>query len=89
MLIDVPCTLEKLREMFPPKRPGSALVGRMSIEFFEKHEQEIREFVMRPHNLRAIYRGPRISNKRTVWNMAGRPSMTRRCDADAVLLYRK
>jgi hypothetical protein len=41
---------------------------------------------MRKSNLKAIYRGPRISNTTSNGNL---PSMTRRRDATSVLLYRK
>lgn len=82
----VPCTLAVLKAAFPRHAGCCAVVGRMSIEFFTDNETEIRE-VMRAHRLRAIYRGPRVSNN--VKYSFSVPSMTRRCDATHVMLYMK
>jgi hypothetical protein len=49
---------------------------------FELAEAALR-VEMRARGYRAIYRGPRVSNDSRY------PSMTRRCDATHVLLYRK
>ncbi len=81
--MNVPCSLTLLKTLFPRSGTNRAVTGRIPIDFFEQNEAEIRK-VMRENSLRAIYRGPRISN-----NCRDVPSMTRRCDAEAVLLYRR
>lgn len=60
----------------------TAFCERIPIAMFELVETELRK-EMRAKGYRAIYRGPRVSN--TAWV----PTMTRRCDATHVLLYRK
>jgi hypothetical protein len=79
-------TLEFLKAAFPKVRANQALTGNIPIEWFDTNEGSIRE-TMKQHGLKAIYRGPRLSNK--ISYGFGQPSMTRRCDADSVLLYRK
>ena len=61
----------------------SAFCERIPIAMFELVEAALRK-EMREQGYRAIYRGPRVSNR--TWDI---PSMTRRCDATHVLLYRK
>ncbi len=61
----------------------SAFCERIPIQIFELVEEKLRA-EMREQGYRAIYRGPRVSNR--TWDI---PSMTRRCDATHVLLYRK
>lgn len=82
----VPCTLDVLRAAFPRKPGNSARTGRIPMEFFTANEVEIRK-LMKHENLRAIYRGPRLSNN--VQYKFSVPSMTRRCDATHVMLYLK
>lgn len=81
--MNVPCSLTLLKTLFPRSGNNCAVTGRIPISFFEQNEAEIRK-VMRENSLRAIYRGPRISN-----NCRDVPSMTRRSDAEAVLLYHR
>lgn len=60
----------------------SAFCERIPIHMFDVAEAALR-VEMRANGYRAIYRGPRVSNDTQY------PSMTRRCDATHVLLYRK
>ncbi len=60
----------------------SAFCERIPISVFDSVESALRA-EMRLHGYRAIYRGPRIHN-----DTRSIPSMTRRCDATHVLLYR-
>ena len=76
--------LETLRTAFPKTRPNAAVTGNIPMDYFEMNETAIRS-AMREEGLKAIYRGPRISNNCTCTAF----SMTRRCDATSVLLYRK
>lgn len=55
----------------------------IDIELFTEFESHFREYT-RENNLRAVYRGPRISNNCSPWTT---PSMTRRCDAETVKFY--
>jgi hypothetical protein len=77
--------MELMRETYPrtANTRHSAFCERIPIAMFEIAEAALR-VEMRSRGYRAIYRGPRVSN-------AGRyfPTMTRRCDATHVLLYRK
>lgn len=60
----------------------TAFCERIPIAMFELVETELRK-EMRAKGYRAMYRGPRVSNDTRT------PTMTRRCDATHVLLYRK
>lgn len=60
----------------------TAFCERIPIAMFNLVETELRK-EMRTKGYRAIYRGPRVSNAAWV------PTMTCRCDATHVLLYRK
>jgi len=75
--------LETLQNLFPRKngQANFAQTGLIPIDLFNAMEDSLRP-VMREAGLRAMYRGPRVSN-----DCLGSPSMTRRCDAEAVLLY--
>lgn len=84
--MNVPCTLNLLKTLFPRSGDNCARTGRIPMDFFEQNEREIRE-VMRENKLRAIYRGPRVSNQLS--RRMDTPSMTRRCDATHVMLYTK
>ena len=55
----------------------------MPMGFFARNEPEIRRW-MHANTRRAFYRGPRISNK--LKNTISKASMTRRCDAVAVVM---
>lgn len=74
-----------MKETYPRTKATkhSAFCERIPIRMFEVVEQALRK-EMREKGYRAIYRGPRVSNR--TWDI---PSMTRRCDATHVLLYRK
>lgn len=61
----------------------SAFCGRIPIKMFDVVEAALR-VEMRAQGYRVMYRGPRVSN-----DTYGKPSMTRRCDATHVLIYRK
>ena len=76
--------MELMRETYPRTKntEHSAFCERIPIRMFEVAEAALR-VEMRAKGYRAIYRGPRISNN-TFY-----PTMTRRCDATHVLLYRK
>jgi hypothetical protein len=78
-------TLPTLKTLFPVSNKNNSSTGRIPMEYFEANEKEIRA-IMREHKLKSIYRGPRITNRRSNY---GQPTMTRRCDATAVLLYRR
>ena len=74
-----------LKTMFPRTvtTRHSAFCERIPMDLFEAMESALRT-EMRAHGYKAMYRGPRVSND------TGRiPTMTRRCDATHVLLYRK
>jgi hypothetical protein len=77
--------MELMRETYPrtPATKHSAFCERIPIKMFELAEPALR-VEMRARGYKAIYRGPRVSN-----NTRDIPSMTRRCDATHVLLYRK
>ena len=77
--------LQDLVTQFPRNKKNASHVGRIPMSFFNDNEVAIRA-VMRQHKLKAMYRGSRVSNNMTGINKA---SMTRRCDAKAVLLYNK
>ena len=72
-----------MAETYPRTRATkhSAFCERIPIKMFEIAEAALRK-EMRTLGYRAIYRGPRVSNDTRY------PSMTRRCDATHVLLYR-
>jgi hypothetical protein len=76
--------MELMRETYPRTKATrhSAFCERIPIRMFEIAEAALR-VEMRSRGYRAIYRGPRVSNN-TFY-----PTMTRRCDATHVLLYRK
>ena len=76
--------MELLRETYPRTKQTkhSAFCERIPIAMFDLAEAALRP-EMRKRGYRAIYRGPRVSN-----NTRDIPSMTRRCDATHVLLYR-
>ncbi len=73
-----------LKETYPRTEVTrhSAFCERIPIAAFEVVEQELRA-EMRKQGYRAMYRGPRVSNK-----VRFNPTMTRRCDATHVLLYK-
>jgi len=76
--------MELMRETYPRTKntKHSAFCERIPIHMFEVAEAALR-VEMRKRGYRAIYRGPRVSNQGGRW-----PTMTRRCDATHVLLYR-
>jgi len=74
--------INTLRTMFPKTRKNAAITGNIPVAYFEENEKEIRK-VIRAEGYRVMYRGPRVSNKQSSF------SMTCRCDATSVLLYRK
>ena len=76
--------MELMRETYPRTKATkhSAFCERIRIAMFELAEAALRP-EMRAKGYRAIYRGPRVSN-----DTRDIPSMTRRCDATHVLLYR-
>jgi hypothetical protein len=76
--------MELMRETYPRTKntKHSAFCERIPIHMFEVVEAALR-VEMRAKGYRAMYRGPRVSN-----NTYSEPSMTRRCDATHVLLYR-
>ncbi len=78
--------INELMRKFPRAGKNCAITGNIPIDFFTANEAEIR-VGMRLNNLRAIYRGPRLSNNLAFFS--SKASMTRRCDATSVLLYNK
>ena len=77
--------MQLMKETYPrtENTKHSAFCERIPIHMFDIAEEALRP-EMRAKGYRAIYRGPRVSNRtRDI------PSMTRRCDATHVLLYRK
>jgi hypothetical protein len=76
--------MELMRETYPRTKATKhrAFCERIPIAMFDLAEAALRP-EMRKRGYRAIYRGPRVSN-----NTRGIPSMTCRCDATHVLLYR-
>jgi hypothetical protein len=75
--------LVDIQRGFPKLAKNQAVTGYIPINWFDAYEDQVRE-VMRDNGLRSMYRGPRVSN-----NSLDRASMTRRCDANFVVLYRK
>lgn len=77
--------MELMRETYPrtENTRHSAFCERIPMAMFEIVEAALRK-EMRKRGYRAIYRGPRVSN-----NTRDIPTMTCRCDATHVLLYRK
>ena len=75
-----------MRETYPRtcETKHSAFCERIPIHMFEVAESALRSEML-ARGYRAIYRGPRVNNGNTY----GKPTMTRRCDATHVLLYRK
>lgn len=84
MLVNLPCNEQTLKMLFPASANNQSRFGRIPMSFFDANETEIRAF-MQSEKLKAIYRGPRVSNRCVM----STPSLTRRCDAVAVMLYRK
>jgi len=78
--------MELMRETYPrtTATKHSAFCERIPMHMFEIAESALRP-EMQKRGYKAIYRGPRVSND----NSYGVPTMTRRCDATHVLLYRK
>lgn len=76
--------MELMRETYPRTKATkhSAFCERIPIAMFELVEDKLRA-EMRAKGYRAMYRGPRVSNRTRT------PTMTMRCDATHVLLYRK
>jgi len=76
--------LALIKETYPRTKQTrhSALSERIPMQMFELIEDKLR-VEMRAQGYRAMYRGPRVSNDSRY------PTMTRRCDATHVLLYRK
>ena len=77
--------MQLMKETYPrtENTKHSAFCERIPIHMFDIAESALRP-EMGAKGYRAIYRGPRVSNRtRDI------PSMTRRCDATHVLLYRK
>jgi hypothetical protein len=76
--------LELIKETYPRTKgtKHSAFCERIPMAMFELIEDKLR-VEMRERGYRAMYRGPRVSNDSYY------PTMTRRCDATHVLLYRK
>lgn len=64
---------------------NSSFTGPIDIVDFTENEAEFRA-IMREHKLKAVYRGPRFTNRDS---NNGKPSMTMRCDATYVLIYAK
>lgn len=77
--------MELMQETYPRTKATkhSAFCERIPIKMFDLAEAAMR-VEMRAKGYRAIYRGPRVSN-----DTRDIPTMTRRCDATHVLLYRK
>jgi hypothetical protein len=76
--------LALMKETYPRTKQTrhSAFCERIPMAMFELVEDALR-VEMRARGLRAMYRGPRVSN------LTRTPTMTMRCDATHVLLYRK
>lgn len=76
--------MQLMKETYPRTvaTKHSAFCERIPMAMFELVEDELRK-EMRAKGFRAMYRGPRVSNKTRT------PTMTRRCDATHVLIYRK
>lgn len=72
-----------LKETYPRTEmtKHSAFCEQIPIDIFDVVENALRP-EMRARGYRAMYRGPRKSNKGLM------PTMTRRCDATHVLLYK-
>ena len=72
--------LADIQAQFPKINPEScAVTGAIPMEFVNKHQSEFRQIV-REHQLRRIYRGPRTQTKKN-------PSNTLKADAVAMVLY--
>jgi hypothetical protein len=80
-------TLTQIQTLYPKPGCNQALTGRIPMDWFCHYEADIRQ-AMRGNNVKTIYRGARLSNKLSRPHM-DKPTMTRRCDATHVVLYRK
>ena len=83
--------IDSIRKLFPRAegQKNAAVTGLIPIELFDAMEDSLRP-LMREAGLRAMYRGPRPNSPArhiVPWCAESRPSMTRRCDAEAVLFY--
>jgi hypothetical protein len=81
-------TLELIRAAYPPVSSGHARTGRIPIVLFDALETQFRT-VMKQNNLRAYYRGRRISNDNSYLYRGRRPTTTMRRDATHVVFYYK
>ena len=83
--------IDSIRKLFPRAegQKNAAVTGLIPIELFDAMEDSLRP-LMREAGLRAMYRGPRPNSPArhdVPWCAGQQPSMTRRCDAEAVLFY--
>ena len=78
-------TRETMKQMFPKTRKNGAQFGLIPIEFFNKHETEIRKLMY----YRIIYRGPRrVTRRRFAFGTVNESAtMTHRGDATHALVY--
>ncbi len=72
-------TLEELKAIFPPREGTCGSTGHLPMVFVEKNLEALAAIV-KEHNLRRMYRGPRYDALRC---------SVRREDAYAMVLYRK
>jgi len=79
--------LDLIKETYPRTKQSRhrAICERVPMAMFELNEVKLR-VEMRANGVKAVYRGPRVSNCTRNNN---RPTTTMRCDATHVLLYRK
>ena len=78
--------IEALKLAYPKVRNNQAVTGNIPMAEFEANESMFRK-VMKANGLKVIYRGGRVSNATGIKHF--KATMTRRCDATSVLLYRK
>lgn len=76
--------IEALKLAYPKVRNNQAVTGNIPMAEFEANESMFRE-VMKANGLKVVYRGSRITNRMS--NIMS--TITMRCDATSVLLYRK
>ena len=81
-------TLDLIRAAYPPVSSVRARTGRIPMSLFDALEPQFRT-LMKQNNLRAYYRGRRISNDNSYLHRGRRPTTTMRRDATHVVFYYK
>lgn len=73
-------TLSQVKTLYPRSGANMACTGRIPIEFYTHYQAEFNK-ICRDNHLRAIFRGSRPDGSSQ--------TMTRKADAESVMLYRR